>query len=341
MNERHTLNDQPIATGNSYRNVFRSLLRSDIYKFIVFWGNLYGFEIDLLDQSEEGIALRQRAFFLLQEFLKEYEVDLPMLIALSTDSTQLSAAVNLVKAAAATMYIADSKNPVNSPDLILRSIEMANILPSDLTKTIRSSGLTELEFMKLVNQQGIDLAASLKPGGPERQVVYVVAGVIWGLKFVTKRILKVIEKGVTVVDIENDYVSYLHDDDLNVMHYVADPTPSVSPTYSVAYCSLAKCSFYISTYYKGIHSTLPGWYVPRSGMVVQSVKCSLGMHVTGEITYDIGYTEGTDDEPIANSNGTVVIKYGDCCCYARKGVLTYNVNGLTGYTQTTWDPDVK
>ena len=198
-----------------------------------------------------------------------------------------------------------------------------------------------MEFMKIANQQGIDLAASLKQGDPERQVVYIVAGVIWGLKFVTKRILKVIEKGVTVVDIENDYVSYLNDGDLNVMHYIADPTPSVSPTYSVAYCSLAKCSFYISTYYKGVHSTLPGWYIPRSGMIVQSVKCSLGMHVTGEITYDIGYTAGTNDEPIANSNGTVVIKYGDCCCYARKGVLTYDVNGLTGYTQTTWDPDVK
>jgi hypothetical protein len=341
VNERHTLNDLPIETGNSYRNVFRSLSRADIYNFIVIWGELYGFRINLNDQTEEGITLRQRAFYLLQEFLKEYEIDLPMLISLGKDSTELSSAVNLVKAAGATMNIRGSANPANSPDPILRSIEMANILPSELLGTIRSSGLTETEFMKLVNQKGIDLAASLKKIGPERQVVYVVAGVIFALKFVTKRLIKVIENGVTVVDIENDYVSYLHEDDINVMHYVADPTPSVSPTYSVAYCTLAKCSFYIETYYKGIHSTLPGWYIPRAGMIVQSVKCSLGMHVTGEITYDIGYTEGTNEEPVANSNGTVVIKYGDCCCFKRKGVLTYNVNGLTGYTQTTWDPNVK
>lgn len=96
----------------------------------------------------------------------------------------------------------------------------------------------------------------------------------------------------------------------------------------------------METYYKGKHSILPGTYVPRLGMIVESVKCSWGMHITGDIQYNVGFTDGTEENPVAYSDGSVFIGYGDCCCFKRVAELDYNVRGDTGYEESMWDIDV-
>jgi hypothetical protein len=230
----------------------------------------------------------------------------------------------------------------NTADDLLRSIEMAGAKPSDLTRAIQSKGFTEVAFLKLANEKGIDLGATLKGvASVNGEVSEVVEAVMEGLVYLSKILIKFIENGAPVVNIEDTYVSYLHQDDSNVMDYISSADPIVSSTYSVAYCTLAKASFYIETYYDARHQTLPGQYINRSGMIVKSVTCSGGMHVEGSTTFNVPTTSGTDENPVASTTGSVTVKYGDCCCFARVANLTFALSGANGYLETSWNPNTK
>lgn len=341
INSEHTLNGEPIEVGNRHGNVFRSLQRSELENFIVIWGRLNGIEIDLSDQSPEALARKQLAYYKLQGFLIGNNIDLPVLVAIAKDTVELGSAVRIVKAANASGSLKDGRVFVNNPEVILRSLEKYNVKPSDFSHALRDQGFTEESFLALSNANGVDLGQAIREEASTKQIgLLIAAGVVWATKFLSKITIRLIENYGPVVDIDNDYCSYLHDSDLVVSHYIADPNPDISPTYSVAYGALAKCSFLMETYYKGKHSTWPGTFIPRVGLIVESVKCSWGMHVTGDITYDVGYTDGTEENPIAYSGGTIFVGYGDCCCFKRIAELDYDVRGDTGYKESMWDIDV-
>lgn len=341
VNSVHTLNGQPIGVGNSPGNVFRSLKRNELEDFIVIWGRLNGIEVNLADQSAEALARKQTAYHKLQGFLIGNNIDLPVLVAIAKDTAELGSAVRIVRAANASNSLKDGNVFFNNPEDLLRSMEKHSIKPSEFSQAVRDQGFTEDSFLALAKEKGVDLGQAIREEASTKQIgVLIVAGVVWATKFLSKITIRLIENYGPVVDIDNDFSSYLHDSDLVVTHYIADPNPDISPTYSVAYGSLAKCSFLMETYYKGKHSSWPGTFIPRVGLIVESVKCSWGMHITGDITYDIGYTDGTAANPIACSNGTIYIGYGDCCCFKRIAELQYDVRGDTGYKETMWDTDV-
>jgi len=124
------------------------------------------------------------------------------------------------------------------------------------------------------------------------------------------------------------------------MNYYTGQT-MVSPTYSIAYCSLVKASFYIETLYDAYHETIPGQYINRTGMIVTSIKCSWGMKLNGSTSFQAGNYIVLQDSIVAVCIGKVTIKYGDCCAVKRTGVLDFNVTGNNGYKQVSWDPSVK
>lgn len=342
VNREHLLNSAPIPNGNHVTNVFRSVSREDITGFIVIWGRIYEMTIDLNDQSEAAIAIRHKAFYLLMEWLRVNNVDLPLLISLCNNPGELKSAIDLIDASIAAANTPWELRSFNIGDDLLRSIEMAGAKPSDLTRAIESKGLTELAFFKLANEKGIDLGATLKGvASVNGEVLEVVEAVLEGGVKLSKILIKFIENGAAVVDIQDTYVSYLHQDDSNVMNYISSLDPIVSPTYSVAYCSLAKASFFLETYYDARHQTLPGQYINRSGMIVKSVYCSWGMHVEGSTTFNVPTTIGTDENPIASTTGSVTVKYGDCCCFARVANLTFALSGDQGYVETSWKPNTK
>jgi hypothetical protein len=337
VNETHTLNGAPIAIGNNHGNVFRSVTRAELFDFIITWGQLYGMEVDPLDQSEEAIVIRQRAFHLLQAFLMSNGVDLPILIALGKDTVNLHAAVRITEAASANAFVKNG-GVHNTAGALLRSLERQGVQPSALTKAIGAAGYDEKSFLALADQNGVDIGKYIREeASTDQEVIAIVGLVVKGVEVFSDLLIDMIEDGKPVVDIDNDFSSYLNTSDSLVTHYIANPTPSVSPTYSVAYCSLAKCSFYMEVYYQAQHQTLPGLYISRSGMIVKSVKCSWGMHVNGDITYSVGDNDGTQDNPVAKSNGEVTVDYGDCCCFARTATLDYTVNANTGYHEDMWD----
>jgi hypothetical protein len=307
VNGEHTLNGIPMENGNQVSNVFRSLTRLDLYEFIVIWGRVFGINVDLNDNSETGIARKNLAFLILQDYLRQNDVDLPLLVALCKGPLDLKSAVKLVDA---TRSAANTKGEINSPNTannILRSIELSGTKPSELIQAIQSKGLTEKSFMNLVNQKGIDLAATLKNVTSTRgEVTEVVNAVLDGLVKLSKILIEFIENGAPVVDIEDTYVSYLHQDDPNVMNYISSADP-----------------------------------IERCGMIVKSVRCSGGMHVEGSTKFDIPTTIGSNDNPIASTSGTVTLKYGDCCCFARVATLTFDLSGDQGYVETMWKPQAK
>jgi hypothetical protein len=127
------------------------------------------------------------------------------------------------------------------------------------------------------------------------------------------------------------------------MNYYTGETMN-SPVYTVRYGTknnpLVEAKFYVNTYYKAYHASIPGLYVNRVGMVVSSIHCSGTMHLNGTTVYEKADYDGTGDNLVVKSTGTVTMEYGDCCAVKRKGVLKFNVRGDTGYTQTSWDPQV-
>lgn len=341
LNGKHTINGVQVESGNQPSNAFRSITRQELHAFIKVWGSAFGIAIDLEDNSEFALKNRQLAYFTLQDFLRQNNVDLPLLVSLSNNTSNLKSSISLVEACRLATPVQQRINIPNTAGNILLAIEASGIQTSDLTKAIQNKGLSVTEFVDKANQRGINFPATLKSGAStEGEIAEIVEAVFEGLVKLNKILVWFIEKGAPSVDIKDTYVSYLHQDDTNPMDYIGSQT-STSPTYSVKYCTLATASFYLETEYNAIHKTLPGKFITRSGMIVNSVKCSGGMHVNGSTNFEIPTTSGTNDNPVATTKGTVTVQYGDCCCFSRTANLTFTIAGDKGYTETTWKPQTK
>jgi hypothetical protein len=341
LNGKHTINGVQVENGNQPSNAFRSISRQELHAFIKVWGSAFGLSIDLNDNSAKSVKDRQLAYFILQDFLRQNNVDLPLLVSLSNNKSNLKSCISLVDACRMATPDPQRINSPNTAGNMLLAIEASGIQPSDLSKAIQSKGLTNKEFVNMANQKGINFPATLKSGAStEGEIAEVVEAVFEGLVKLSKILVWFIEHGAPSVDIQDTYVSYLHQDDINPMNYIGSQT-STSPTYSVKYCTLATASFYLETEYNAVHKTLPGHFITRSGMIVKSVRCSGGMHVNGSTNFEIPTTTGTNDNPVSSTDGTVTVQYGDCCCFSRTATLTFTITGDKGYTETSWKPQVK
>jgi hypothetical protein len=342
INSKHTLDEENIEVGNHYSNVFRSLVRGDIYKFIVLWGQVHNQVIDLNDSSPAAVKLRQQAFFDLQSFILYHDLDFPLLVSLADDEGELKSAMKWANAATNLKLSGVELAEQNAPDQIFRTMEIKGFSLSEVSAELQSNGMTEKEFLKMAQERGIDLEHTLMQFQSPRQV-NIVCLIALGCKVVTSWLLRFINNGAPIVNLENSYASYLNDADTLVMNYYTGQTMK-SPVYTVRYGTknnpLVEAKFYINTYYRAYHASIPGLYVNRVGMVVSSIDCSGTMHLNGTTVYDKADYEGTGDNLVVKSTGTVTMEYGDCCAVKRKGVLKFNVRGDTGYTQTSWDPQV-
>ena len=342
VNQSHTLNGQNIGNGNHYANVFRSVSRQRLHEFIVLWGKLIGVEINLNDLSPESISKRQEAFYVLSQFLIRFSTDLPMLIALCQNTAELQAAVDIVNAANSALKSSSVPGQYNEANSILRSLEVSGIKPTEFMSAVNETGMTPEAYFSMANEKGINLAASIQQGNGDRGIVTaVIKAVCKAVVYISKFIVFFIEHGAPSVDLEDSYTSYLHQDDTDPMDYISGQPYQTSPTYSVKYCTLATASFYIETNYDAHHQTLPGQYINRCGMIVKSVKCSGGMHVEGYTEWGTPVTIGTNENPIATSSNTVIVNYGDCCCFSRHAKLTFDLTGNLGYDETSWDSNTK
>jgi hypothetical protein len=342
VNHQHVFDGEPIEVGNHYSNIFRSLTRQEIFEFIVIWGLVHGVVIDLNDNSPEAIALRHEAFYNLQAFLLQVDLDFPLLVSLAKDQEELKSAIHWVNASTEILASGKQLAEVNTPDHIFRSVEISGMKISDISSSVESFGMNEKDFLLLAQEKGIDLESTLAQISSPRQV-NIVCLIALGCKVVSSWLLRFINNGAPIVNIDNSYASYLNDADTLVMDYYTGETMN-SPIYTVRYGTknnpLVEAKFYVNTYYRAYHASIKGLYVNRVGMVVSSIHCSGTMHLNGETKFDPADYEGSGDSLVVKSSGIVTIEYGDCCAVKRKGVLNFNVRGDTGYTQVSWDPQV-
>lgn len=338
VNQKHTLNGLPVAIGNHYSNVFRSLSRSDLNNFIVKWGKVMGMIIDNKDTSAVSVKKKRMAFFLLQAFLRENNIDLPLLISLSTTPSDLGFAKRWIDAAAELTASGVKLDYAITPNGIFRYLETSGRKISELTGAVEAAGMTEKDFLQTLYQNGATLANSLNMVKSPDQVG-AIALVFFGVRIFTTLTIEFI-KSEPVVNLEDNYTSYLNNADTNVMNYISRKD-TISPTYKVAYCSLATAEFNIEAYYDAYNITLPGQYINRIGMIVTAAHCGWGMHLNGETVFSVGQNSGTSSVPISYATGYVHINYGDCCASNRYANLNFSVYGNTGYVKTSWNPGKK
>ncbi len=341
VNKSHTIDGVPVAEGNTYTNAFRSLHRGDLYQFIMKWGQLFGMNINVYDTSANAVALRRHAFFMLVSYLRENDIDFPLLVALSGGPQEnLEYAKRWMDASAAVAKMGNPPEMANTSNQIFRSLEKTGHTPRELSLAAAAQGFSEKDFLLMANAKGLNIAGLLKQTDSPQQVGIIVSLVCMGLNIAAKLTVKLISNAQPNPQLDDYYVSYLNHADSNLMHYIARKD-TISPVYKCYYCSLAGAEFYIETYYDAYHSSYQGQFVNRSGMIVKSVTCSWGMHVNGSTSYDPASYRGTELSPIPYGEADVDINYGDCCCFKRHAHLDFNISGDKGYTEESWKPKTK
>ena len=338
INSSHKVLGEQIDDGNTQYSTFRSLKREHLKDFIKLWGELHGFDINHSAVSEEAKKEIRDAYIHLNNYVRANELDLPLFIALCKDVMDTEAAIEIVAASTPSSAMYSTAKIINTSDNILNTLETTGIRPSELAEVLQSEDLSIADYLSLANQTGIDVATNLKSA----KIAGILAAelILAGTVIASEAVVAFIEHNEPVIDFEGSYVSYLHPDDINPMHYANSKTMT-SNDYSVKYCSLAKATFYMETVYNSGHQTIPGQYIARAGMIAKSVKVGWGMHVNAQTKFEAAQPYGTEENPIAKASGTVDIKYGECCAFSRKAKLKFTLSGDKGFEQDSWNAKVK
>lgn len=319
VNQSHKVRGVEIPVGIYDLNYsFFSLTKEEHEKFIPIFAKTWG----LAPNSNLSKEAKERAYHQLFAYLKSMDIELAQLIYLSQgDEKRLQATIQI-----ADQYI--TTKSTNSQSL------------SSIYNQLLRNDINPIDYYQQIEKNGFDENTQIQTKVTPAEVTKIIKGVIDGVVFVSKIIVGFIENAQPVVNIENQFTSYLHQDDTNVMNYI-DPAYHKSNSYECTYGSsltpMAHAKFFIESYYNSRRAADDGRYISRIGMLVEAVSCTGGMHVEGETAFQPGDGRVENNNPIAIGKGEVVIKYGDCCCFARTARLQFEVDGKTGYKQTHWD----
>lgn len=324
VNQSHKVEGQDVPKGKADLDCsFFSLTRNEYVEFIKIYAVRTGVSsLSVLSPEQQAIAFQK-----LKAFIQEYELEIALLVYLTENNPQeLSALTEIIEG---TSVVKSSINNIND---LMTSMLRHNLAPTALKAAIVGEGISVSDFMLMAEQKQVSLAKEITT---RNTATKIVKGVIKGAVFMSKLLIAFIENAQPVVDLENTYVSYLHEDDLDPMNYIGPKvyrSPSYEFRYGTSLTPLAQAIFQIEAYYGSRHQNYAGSYISRIGMLVEKVRCSGGMHVEGSVTFDPGESrnDGTDNM-IAVGNGTVNVSYGDCCCFAKTGRLSFSVDGANGY----------
>lgn len=338
IRKSHTFEGQQLEDGSSSYNGFRSLRREKLEKFILAWGKVIGITITTDDTAENKLN-KAKAFWLLASYLRENEIEPAVLVKLAERKDEdVSALAKLIDESRMVSMRGNSTSV--GPNELLLALEKSETTAKTLIATIESQGETVQSFFQHCDRSGINFPATLANNTTRGSISAIIKGVVKGIEFASKIIIFFVENGAPSVNIQNQYVQFLHVDDIDYTNYITGERDK-SDKYEVRHGSkstpLAQAVFFVETYYKSKHRTFPGTYISRVGMIVEKVKCSGMMHVNGDMTFVGPYeNDGTDEDPVAAAAGTITLKYGDCCAFKRQGTLNFRVSGNTGFEQLSW-----
>lgn len=328
VNLSHTYNGVPVPEGPTDMDCsFYSLTEKEYMDFIKLFARML--EISTTDQLTD--AQKQEAFTQLATFLYESKIELALLIYLiDNDINELKAAYGMLQDASGTRwYNAD----LNS---LLASMIRGGLKPTQLAMQLDLERISLGDFLQKADIAGVNVAQMIQS---RVGVTSIIKAVVNGVVLFSKLVVAFVEHAKPVVNIENTYISYLHEEDLDPLNYYGARQIN-SQTYECRYGTkevpMAQCIFHAEAYIGARHKKYQYAFIPRVGMLVERVRASAGMHVEGKVEYSPGMTTYSPEGPVAYGDHSIVIEYGDALCFARKARLSYTVHGTQGFEYVEW-----
>lgn len=319
VNQSHKVGGVEVPAGladlnHSFFTLNREEHENFIRIFAVAWGVTHHTNLTLENKI--------RAYQDLAGFLKSNNIELAQLVYLCQGrADRLEATIQIADEFKTTRATSQNTMALNH---LYNNMLRNNVDPIAYYQEIKKIGFPEDE-------------TSISRGPSASTVTSVIKAVVKGTVYLSKFVVAFVKNGKPVVDIKNQYTSYLHQDELDVMEYI-DPERKETGTYEYRYGSkslpMAQIKFSIESYYNSKRKNDNGRYISRIGMIVSKVKATAGMHVTGETTFNPGVFRFAGDSIIAIGGGEVNISYGDCCCNNRSGRVRFEVDGKNGYKKT-------
>lgn len=310
VNKSHKLNGEDVLPGIGDMNcAFRTLNLEEHEKLI----KIFAYVMNYSQSSELTLEQKQRAYYFLLGYLNAWKLEAAQLAYLvQGNEERMKAAFELAES-----YVESRTADMPELGMLFDHMIVYNINPVECRD--------RLNAMMEVESRG--------------EVTEIVEGVVDGLVIASKIIVKIIENSEPVVNLSNQYASYLNANDKDAMNYI-NATQSQTPKYEFRYgakgAPMAQAKFIVEAYGNAKHAIYNGKYISRVGMIVSDVKCSAGMHVVGETYFYAGEKEqDSNGELIAVGPLEVVIRYGDCCCFAKIGRVKFDAKGNGSIVQTS------
>lgn len=310
VNKSHKLNGENILPGIGDMNcAFRTLNMEEHEELI----KVFALVMNYSQSLELTLEQKQRAYYFLLGYLKAWEVEAAQLAYLvQGNEERMKAAFELAES-----YVESRSSDMPELGMLFDHMIVNNINPVECRD--------RLNAMMEVESRG--------------EVTAIVKGVVKGVVIASKIIVKIIENAEPVVNLNNQYASYLNANDTVPMNYI-NATQSLTSTYEFRYGAkknpMARAKFIVEAYGNAKHANYNGKYISRVGMLVKDVRCTGGMHVVGETYFYAGEKEqDSNGELIAVGPLEVVIRYGDCCCFAKVGRVKFDAKGNGSIVQTS------
>ncbi len=309
VNKSHKLNGEDILPGIEDMNcAFRTLNLEEYERLIKV------FALVMTDSQSQELTLeqKQRAYYIMLGYLNAWKVEAAQLAYLVQDNKErMKAAFELAES-----YVESRTSDMPELGMLFDHMIVNNIDPVECRD--RLNAMMEVE---------------------SRGATAIVKGVVKGLVIASKIIITIIENSKPIVDLNSQYASYLNANDIDAMNYI-NATQSLTPTYEFRYGAkntpMAQAKFVVEAYGNAKHAIYNGKYISRVGMLVTDVRCTGGMHVVGETYFYAGEKEqDSNGELIAVGPLEVVIRYGDCCCFAKIGRVKFDAKGNGNIVQTS------
>lgn len=328
VNQSHTYRGVPVPEGPTDMDCsFYTLTEKEYMDFIKLFAVMR--EIATTDQLTD--EQKKEAFVQLATLLYESKIELALLIYLiDNDINELKAAYKMLEDASGTRSY---KTDLNS---LMTSMIRTGLKPSQLAKHLDEEGISFGDFLQKADMAGVDVARMVQS---KVGVISIIKAVVDGAVLFSKLVVAFVEHAKPVVDIENTYVSYLHEEDLDPLNYYGARRIQ-SQTYECRYGTkqvpMAQCKFHVEAYIGASHKKYKYAFIPRVGMLVERVRATAGMHVEGKVEFSPGMTTYTPNGPVAYGDHNIVIEYGDVLCFARTARLSYTVHATQGFEYVEW-----
>lgn len=309
VNKSHKLkgNDVPPGTAD-LKCAFMSLTQEEYEGFIRIFAVMYGLaETDQLTDDQ-----KKEAFTKLFSFLKQYDIELPLLVYISGGNIEeLRAASKIIRVG----YTRSEDSGMDNNDK-LRFMLKNGIIPSQV--------LAEKELAETRSSEDYE---------PCRLVID-------GKAYTITQKFRIVQDAKKLPECDRIFASNLNVKDLDLSHYV-NSSEMVSPSYEVTYGSklipMTHIKFHVGVKYNSRCTTQPGTYVEKIQVVIEESRRTPGMLCNATVWYHTPYTYGSNENLEPCSSNEVRLLYGDKACINFGGRLVFIVWGKDGFDERYMD----